>query len=31
MFAATAMDGNGKHIDALPVGEVVKLYKRSRR
>jgi D-aminopeptidase len=31
MFAATAMDGNGKHIDSLPVGEVVKLYKRSRR
>jgi D-aminopeptidase len=31
MFAATAMDGNRKHIDALPVGEVVKLYKRSRR
>jgi len=31
MFAATAMDGNGRHIDALPVDEVVKLYKRARR
>ena len=31
MFAATAMDGNGKHIDALPVDDVVKIYKRSRR
>ena len=31
MFAATAMDGNGAHIDALPVDEVVKLYKRARR
>src|SRR5690349_15075853 len=31
MFAATATDGNGRHIDALPVDEVVKLYKRARR
>ena len=31
MFAATPMDGNGRHIDALPVDEVVKLYKRARR
>jgi D-aminopeptidase len=31
MFAATAMDGNGKHIDALPVDQVIKLYKRARR
>jgi D-aminopeptidase len=31
MFAAAAMDGNGRHIDALPVDEVVKLYKRARR
>jgi D-aminopeptidase len=31
MFAATPMDGNGHHIDALPVDQVVKLYKRARR
>ena len=31
MFAATSMDGNGAHLDALPVDEVVKLYKRARR
>jgi D-aminopeptidase len=31
MFAATPTDGNGRHIDALPVDEVVKLYKRARR
>ncbi|HET7576036.1 MAG TPA: P1 family peptidase [Sphingomicrobium sp.] len=31
MFAATPVDGNGHHVDALPVDEVVKLYKRSRR
>jgi D-aminopeptidase len=31
MFAATATDGNGRHIDALPVDEVVRLYKRARR
>jgi D-aminopeptidase len=31
MFAATSMDGNGAHIDALPIDEVVKLYKRARR
>ena len=31
MFAAKAMDGNGRHIDALPIDEVVKLYRRARR
>lgn len=31
MFAATPMDGNGRHIDALPVEQVIKLYKRARR
>jgi len=31
LFAATPMDGNGRHIDALPVQEVVKLYRRARR
>ena len=31
LFAATSMDGNGHHIDALPVDEVAKLYKRARR
>jgi D-aminopeptidase len=31
MFAATPMDANGKHIDALPGDQVVKLYKRARR
>ena len=31
LFAATSMDGNGHHIDALPVDEVVKLYKRAQR
>lgn len=31
LFAATPMDGNGRHIDALPVGEVLKLYDRARR
>ncbi len=31
LFAATATDGNGHHIDALPVDEVVKLYRRARR
>ena len=32
MFAATAVDGDqGHHIDALPVDEVVKLYRRARR
>jgi D-aminopeptidase len=31
MFAATPVDGNGHHVDALPVEEVVKLYKRARR
>jgi len=31
LFAATPMDGNGRHIDALPVDQVVKLYRRARR
>ena len=31
LFAATPTDGNGRHIDALPVDEVVKLYRRARR
>jgi D-aminopeptidase len=31
LFAATPMDGNGHHIDALPVDQVVKSYKRARR
>lgn len=31
LFAATPMDGNGHHIDALPVDQVVKLYRRARR
>lgn len=31
LFAATPMDGNGHHIDALPVDEVIKLYRRARR
>jgi D-aminopeptidase len=31
LFAATPMDGNGRHIDALPVDQVIKLYRRDRR
>ena len=31
LFAATPMDGAQGHIDALPVEEVVKLYRRARR
>jgi D-aminopeptidase len=31
LFAGTPMDGNGHHVDALPVDQVVKLYKRARR
>lgn len=31
LFAATPMDGNGQHVDALPVDQVVKLYRRARR
>ena len=31
LFAATAMQGHRGRIDALPVDEVVKLYRRSRR
>lgn len=31
LFAATPMDGNGHHVDALPVDEVVKLVRKARR
>jgi D-aminopeptidase len=31
MFAGTSMDGDGHHIDALPVDQVIKLYRRARR
>jgi D-aminopeptidase len=31
LFAATAMDGNGYHVDALPVDRAVKLYRHARR
>jgi D-aminopeptidase len=31
LFAATPMDGNGRHIDALPIEQVVKLYRKARR
>ena len=31
LFAATSMDGNGHHIDALPIDRVIKLYRQSRR
>jgi hypothetical protein len=31
MFAAQTMDGHRGRIDALPVAEVIKLYRRSRR
>jgi D-aminopeptidase len=31
LFAARPMDGKGRHIDALPIDQVVKLYKRARR
>jgi D-aminopeptidase len=31
LFAATPIDGNGRHIDALPVDQVIKLYRRARR
>ena len=31
LFAATPMDGAQGHLDAIPVGEVVKLYRRARR
>jgi D-aminopeptidase len=31
LLAATPMDGEGHHIDALPVDQVVKLYRRARR
>lgn len=31
MFAATPMDGNGHHVDALPVDQVIKIYKRARK
>ena len=31
LFAATPMDGARGHIDALPIGQVIKLYRRARR
>jgi D-aminopeptidase len=31
LFAATNTDGNGHHVDALPVDEVIKLYRRARK
>jgi len=31
LFAATSTDGNGHHIDALPVDKVIKLYRKGRR
>ena len=31
LFAATPTDGNGHHVDALPVDQVIKLYHRARR
>lgn len=31
LFAATPMDGNGHHIDALPLDRVLKLYRKARR
>jgi D-aminopeptidase len=31
LFAATAMDGNGHHVDALPVDQVIRFYQRARR
>jgi D-aminopeptidase len=31
LFAATPMDGNGHHVDALPVDQVIKLYRRARQ
>ncbi len=31
LFAATPMDSNGHHIEALPVDQVVRLYKRARK
>jgi D-aminopeptidase len=31
LFAATPVDGNGHHIDALPINQVLKLYRRARR
>ncbi|MFL6763871.1 MAG: P1 family peptidase [Sphingomicrobium sp.] len=31
LFAASPTDGNGHHVDALPIDQVVKLYRRARR
>ena len=31
LFAATPVDGNGHRVDALPVDQVLKLYRRARR
>ena len=31
VFAASPTDGNGRHVDALPVDQVIRLYRRARR
>ena len=31
LFAAAPMDGNGHHVDALPIDQVIKLYRRARK
>jgi D-aminopeptidase len=31
LFAATTTDSNGHHVDALPIDQVVKLYRHARR
>jgi D-aminopeptidase len=31
LFAATTTDSNGRHVDALPIDQVVKLYTRASR
>jgi len=31
LFAASPTDGNGRHVDALPVDQVIRLYRRARR
>lgn len=30
LFAATPVDGNGHHVDALPIDDVLRLYRRAR-
>lgn len=31
LFAATTTEGSGRHVDALPIDQVLKLYRKSRR